>query len=176
MNDKKFFAPYNYAKRILREGDRTKGKKVAQKIVSQYPERLEGWLVLGGLSSPENSLYYLNKAKQLDPEDQKVQAAIDWVQKKLREGKPDNLLDMQISESENHAPQALVISSRSDHYQVSERQKKSGLIRQISQNAFYRGFLHLLKKGLLISLTIFLGVFITVTIMNRTVRVGFGFS
>ncbi|MEA3326148.1 MAG: ABC transporter permease subunit, partial [Chloroflexota bacterium] len=42
--------------------------------------------------------------------------------------------------------------------------------------AFYRGFLHLLKKGLLISLTIFLGVFITVTIMNRTVRVGFGFS
>ena len=176
MSDKKFLALYNYAKRILSEGDRTKGKKVAQMIVSQYPERLEGWLLLGGLSSPENGLYYLNRAKQLDPEDQRVKAAIDWVQKKLLEGKPDNLQDMQIPESENHAPQALVISSRSDRYQVAVRHKKSGFFRRISQNAFYRGFLHLLKKGFLISLTIFLGVFITITIMNRTVRVGFGFS
>jgi len=69
-----------------------------------------------------------------------------------------------------------VITSRSDRYQVAVRHKKSGFFRRISQNAFYRGFLHLLKKGFLISLTIFLGVFITITIMNRTVRVGFGFS
>ena len=58
-----------------------KGKKVAQMIVSQYPERLEGWLLLGGLSSPENGLYYLNRAKQLDPEDHRVKAAIAWAQK-----------------------------------------------------------------------------------------------
>ena len=176
MSNKKFLALYNYAKRILQEGDRVNAKKVAQKIVSQYPERVEGWLLLGGLSEPENSLYYLEKAKQLDPENLIVKAGIDWAQQHLQERHPENLQAQQASSQEDHASQTRVISSRSDRYQVALNQKNSGFIKRFSQNAFYRGFLHLLKKGLLISLTIFLGVLITISIMNRTVVVGWGTS
>jgi len=176
MSNKKFLALYNYAKRTLHEGDRVNARKVAQQIVSKYPARLEGWLLLGGLSSPENGLYYLKKAEQLDPEDQRVKAAITWAQKKMEEDQPEDLQDQQDPMIEDHASQTRVISSRSDRYQVALNQKNSGFIKRFSQNAFYRGFLHLLKKGLLISLTIFLGVLITISIMNRTVVVGWGTS
>jgi len=176
MSNKKFLALYNYAKRTLHEGDRVNAKKVAQQIVSKYPERLEGWLLLGGLSSPENGLYYLKKAEQLDPEDQRVKAAIIWAQKQMEEDQPEDLQDQQDPMIEDHPSQGRVISSRSDRYQVALSQKRSGVLSRISQNGFYRGFIHLLKKGLLISLTIFLGVFITISIMNRTVVVGWGTS
>jgi len=176
MSNKKFDALFHYAKRTLRDGDQAKAKKVAQKIVSQYPERVEGWLLLGGLSEPENSLYYLEKAKQLDPKNQSVKAGIDWAQQQIHERHPENLQDQQVSSQEDHATQTRVISSRSDRYQVALNQKNSGFIKRFSQNAFYLGFLHLLKKGLLISLTILLGVLITISIMNRTVVVGWGTS
>ena len=176
MEDNKFLALYGDAKRSLREGDRARAKEIAQTIVSQYPDRVEGWLLLGGLSSPEKSLFYLNKAKQRNPDDQRVQAALVWAQNRLKQSQIAEHQDRGASIVENHTPQPRVISSRSDQYQVVNNQKRSKLLKRISHNPFYRGFVHLLKKGTLISLTIFLGVFITITIMNRTVVVGWGTS
>ena len=176
MTEKKFLSLYNFAKRTLREGDRARAKEVAREIVQQYPKRLEGWLLLGGLSDPEESLYYLHKAKQLNPKDQRVQSAITWAQNRLEESRAEDHQGVQTLIDEKEQSEARVISPRSDQYQVANNHRWSGLFKRISQNPFYRGFIHLLKKGLMIALTIFLGVFITITIMNRTVVVGWGTS
>jgi len=169
MNNKKFDALYNYAKRLIRSEDLTRAKKVAQKIVSQYPDRPEGWLLLGGLSEPEKSSFYLEKAKCISPEDQRVQAAMSWMHGQIPESRTEE-------ERNDRSRQTHMVSSRSDQYQETVKRLPSGPLKKLTQNAFFRGFIHLLKKGLLIGATIFVGVFITITIMNREVVVGWGTS
>ena len=52
------------AKAALRRGDRTLARRLAQQFVSAHPADVEGWLLLGGLSSLKASLAYLNKAAE----------------------------------------------------------------------------------------------------------------
>ena len=167
MSNKKFNALYKYAKSLIKSGDHARARKVAQKIVSQYPDKPEGWLVLGGLSEPEKSIFYLEKAKRIAPDDQRVLAALSWAHEQI----PESQYDDERVEPSN---QIQVVSSQSDWYQESTKKQTSGLLKKISQNAVYRGFIHMLKKGVLIGITIFIGVFITITIMNREVVVGWG--
>ncbi|MDY6994218.1 MAG: hypothetical protein SVR94_16665 [Pseudomonadota bacterium] len=78
MTKQRYLLLINLAKRKLREGDRTAAKKIAQFIVTNYPEGLEGWLILGGLSKGEDALNYLHKAEKLAPEDSRVKQALTW--------------------------------------------------------------------------------------------------
>lgn len=66
------------SKAALQRGDRTLARRIAQQVVTEYPDSLEGWLILGGLSSPKASLSYLKKAHKLAPEDPRVIAALAW--------------------------------------------------------------------------------------------------
>ncbi|MBU2578419.1 hypothetical protein KKA69_06400 [Patescibacteria group bacterium] len=83
MSNTSYLSLIDLAKQTLREGDRTTTKKVAQYIVAHHPDGLEGWLLLGGLSSPENSLVYLNIAKEIAPNDPRVKAALAWAKSNI---------------------------------------------------------------------------------------------
>ena len=72
-----------YAKAALRRGDRTLARRIAQKIVSDYPDDIEGWLLLGGISKPKASLAYIINAQKLAPEDPRVKAAMTWAKERL---------------------------------------------------------------------------------------------
>ena len=66
------------AKAALRRGDRTLARRLAQQFVSANPEDVEGWLLLGGLSSPKASLAYLTRANEIAPGDPRVKQALSW--------------------------------------------------------------------------------------------------
>lgn len=51
--------------------------------------------------------------------------------------------------------------------------EKESWFNKFKNHAMVRGFTHMVKKAILIGMTIFLGVFITIIIMNRDVVVGF---
>ncbi len=70
------------AKAALRRGDRTLSRRIAQKFVSEHPNDVEGWLLLGGLSDPKGSQEYLKKAQELAPDDLRVKKALDWAQRR----------------------------------------------------------------------------------------------
>jgi lipoprotein-anchoring transpeptidase ErfK/SrfK len=76
------------AKAALRDRDRSRARRIAQRIISEYPEQVEGWLILGGIATPTASLAYLQKAQDLAPEDPRVIAAISWVQKRIQKARP----------------------------------------------------------------------------------------
>jgi peptide/nickel transport system permease protein len=126
------------------------------------------------LSKPEESLEYLNKAREIDPNDIRVLEAYDWVQINLPEGPLEKsygsqtLMDQVFPSS--------VTETQLEKFREPKRSEKPGLIKRISQNAFYRGSVYLFKKGLLVLFTIFIGVFITISIMNRNVVIGWGTS
>lgn len=71
------------AKAALRRGDRTLARRIAQKIVADYPDIVEGWLLLGGISKPKASLAYIIKAHELAPDDPRVQSAMVWAKERL---------------------------------------------------------------------------------------------
>lgn len=174
MSEKKFHAIYNYTKQILRSGNRVKAKKLALLLTDEFPDRVEGWLILGGLSSPEDSLIYLNKAQEIDPNDTRVQEAIDWNQNSFPERTREKGKGLQAMMDQDSLSR--VTGTQLEGLRKPKRSEKPGLFKRISQNAFYRGFLYLFKKGLLVLFTIFVGVFITISIMNRTVVIGWGTS
>jgi hypothetical protein len=88
MADTTYTSLIHLTKQSLRKGDLATAKKVAQYAVAQYPEELEGWLLLGGLTKPENSLVYLNKARALSPEDARVKAALAWAHQQIGQPTP----------------------------------------------------------------------------------------
>jgi lipoprotein-anchoring transpeptidase ErfK/SrfK len=71
------------AKSALRRGDRMLSRRIAQHLVQKNPDDIEGWLLLGGLSSPKASLAYLKKAEEIDPGDPRVREALIWAQGRL---------------------------------------------------------------------------------------------
>ncbi len=71
------------AKAALLSGDRVTARRIAQQWVMAHPDSVEGWLLLGGLSSPKASLAYLQRASGLAPEDPRVREALAWAQTRL---------------------------------------------------------------------------------------------
>jgi lipoprotein-anchoring transpeptidase ErfK/SrfK len=66
------------AKNALRRGDRQEAVRLAKMVVARDPRNVEGWLLLGGLSTPKDSLIYICKAHALAPQDQRVTKALAW--------------------------------------------------------------------------------------------------
>jgi lipoprotein-anchoring transpeptidase ErfK/SrfK len=72
------------AKKALRRGDRRLARQLAQRIVAENPDHLEGWLLLAGLSSAKASLVFLEKAQDLAPQDLQVKEALAWAQHRIQ--------------------------------------------------------------------------------------------
>lgn len=71
------------AKTAIRDKNRDKAWRLLHKHISQTPEDVEAWLMLGGLASPESSLAYLRNAEKIAPDDPRVQQAILWANARL---------------------------------------------------------------------------------------------
>ena len=71
------------AKAALRRGDRTLARRLAQRFVTENPENIDGWLILGGLSNPQTSFNYIQIANDLAPEDPRVRKALAWAKHRI---------------------------------------------------------------------------------------------
>ena len=88
------------AKNALRRGERSLAKKIAHEIVANDPGEVEGWLILGALSTPKSSLAYIEKAYFLAPDDLRVKKALNW--SKERAGVEDQ--EINLSETQKIFP------------------------------------------------------------------------
>lgn len=77
------------AKSALRRGERALARRIAQQIVAAHPDDVEGWLLLGGLSSPKASLVYLQTAQELAPNDPRIKRAMAWARERVKEAPAD---------------------------------------------------------------------------------------
>lgn len=68
------------AKAALRRGDRAQARRIARMIIAESPQAVDGWLLLAGLSNPQASLFFTQKAQQIAPDDPRVQSAARWAQ------------------------------------------------------------------------------------------------
>jgi hypothetical protein len=76
------------SKAALRRGDRALARRIAQQVVSENFNALEGWLILAGLSSPKASLAYLEIAQGLAPDDPRIKSALKWSRQRIAAATP----------------------------------------------------------------------------------------
>jgi peptide/nickel transport system permease protein len=158
----------NLIKKHLRQGDYASAKWVAEHLVTKHPEVLEGWLFLAGLCAPEDRMSHLAKAQEIAPHDPRVGKALDWAntQHAGEETKPELA-------TPTHPLKEETLSPLSETRSIEAFTARPSWLTKLSQNGFFRGFIHLGKKALLIALTVFLGTYITIHIMNRPVVTGY---
>jgi len=174
MHNEKSLPLIELVKKHLRQGDRANAKKAAQHLVNKHPEILEGWLYMAGLNDdPTARTDYLAKAHQIAPGDPRVLKAMAWSE------------DQRVDSPSDTAPvpvkgQAPARTIREEYFstQAGSPQKEVTTTRRswltrLNENGLFRGFVHMGKKALLIAITIFIGTFITIQMMNRDVVTGF---
>ncbi len=85
MSNQSYVSLVDFIKQLLRSGDHSTAKKVAHYLVDHYPNEIKGLLLLAGLSNPQKSIVYLNRAKAIDPNDPLVNKALYWAEAQLRQ-------------------------------------------------------------------------------------------
>ena len=71
------------AKAALRRGERWQSRRIARMVIAENPNNVDAWLILAGLSEPQASLYYAQKAQAIAPEDPRVKNALAWAQGRI---------------------------------------------------------------------------------------------
>jgi peptide/nickel transport system permease protein len=172
MSTTKYTPLVELVKKHLREGNQEQAKRVAEHLVDKHPQALEGWLFMGVLSHPDQRQAYLSKAYELAPEDPRVKQTLAWAQEQARLQSQSSENDQHIAKPffDSHQVSALVHQLHFDQQQSPSTDIT--WLMKLNQNSYFRGFLHLGKKAVLIATTIFIGVFLTITIMNRPVVTG----
>jgi peptide/nickel transport system permease protein len=155
-------------KQHLREGDLKRARLVAQHLTVGHPEIVEGWLFLAGLCAPEDRMTYLAKAQEIAPKDPRVVKAMAWAKAQIDAHQPKSEIGLL-----HQTPKIKTQSSRFDVQSQEIPRVQPNLLTRVSQNGFFRGFIHMGKKAILIALTIYIGTFFTIQIMNRSVVTGY---
>jgi peptide/nickel transport system permease protein len=157
----------------LKKGDFAAAKQVAIHLTTRYPDVVEGWLFLVGLADPVDRAAYLSKAADLAPQDPRVKEALAWAEayaeKVTERPERDPFRDEATRPLQDIVMQKPLPTGQRPGSPVD----RETWLNRLNRNSFFRGFLHLGKKAILIALTIFIGTFITIQIMNRPVVTGY---
>ncbi|MDZ4159771.1 MAG: L,D-transpeptidase, partial [Anaerolineaceae bacterium] len=75
------------ARRWLQQGDTERARAWAAKAIHLDRYLEEPWLILAAASSPRQSLVYLKRALQINPESERARRGVHWALRRLRGGK-----------------------------------------------------------------------------------------
>jgi peptide/nickel transport system permease protein len=76
------------ARQALQRGDYVSARQFADLAARLNPEDEVPWLILAGLTSPQESLDYLHKALELNPKSQIALKGLAWAEERLRQETP----------------------------------------------------------------------------------------
>ncbi|HPK27087.1 MAG TPA: hypothetical protein PKZ40_05035, partial [Anaerolineaceae bacterium] len=73
------------AKQAILQGDLLHAKSIAERVLAEDANNIDALLILAGVSAPEESLGYLTRVLDLDPQNATAREAMHWVSQQLRE-------------------------------------------------------------------------------------------
>lgn len=82
------FNALQQAKLAVKQGDKRKARRWAEKAASIAPDQEEPWLILAALGSPRASVAYLQKALEINPESPYAREGMHWAIKRIRHEPP----------------------------------------------------------------------------------------
>ena len=71
----------------LKAGNKSEAEQILKEVVQQTPQDVDAWLWLGAsVSTPNETLYCLERVLELDPDNQKAQAGVQWARTGIGQG------------------------------------------------------------------------------------------
>jgi len=68
----------------VKQGRKAEAERLLKAVVQEAPRNAEGWLWLGAaVSSPSETLYCLERVLEIEPDNQRAQAGIQWAKAQL---------------------------------------------------------------------------------------------
>ncbi len=178
------------AQTALFKGDQATARILAQKTLQQDPGEVKALLILAYLSEPQESIRLLNTALKIDPQNKNTINGMRWAARKLRQEQQVHL-PAEIPSSRNKKKNPLepsdddeitkpvsIIANENTRSNTQAKDSKpirlalTEIITSTSFKSAFRIFRFLALKALMILSTIFIGVFITIIIVNRPVTLG----
>ncbi len=80
-------AAIHQARIALQHGDRDKARFWAQEAISLDSNEITAWLILAGISEPDDSIRYLKRALEIDPKSETARKGMQWALQKSRQQK-----------------------------------------------------------------------------------------
>ena len=78
------------AYQALKNGDRPEARRLAVMASRLAPDLEDAWLILAALGTPDESLRYLRRALEIDPQSSRARKGMHWAVRRLRDAtKPD---------------------------------------------------------------------------------------
>jgi lipoprotein-anchoring transpeptidase ErfK/SrfK len=74
-----------YAREALHRGDRTQARQWAERAADLAPQSEDPWLILAAVASPRESVAFIRKALQANPESPRAKKGMEWALARLRE-------------------------------------------------------------------------------------------
>src|SRR3990172_783503 len=72
------------AREALRRGDTTQARQWAEHAAELAPQSEDAWLILAALAGPRDSLDYIRKALQVNPNSPRARKGMEWAMDRLR--------------------------------------------------------------------------------------------
>ena len=72
------------ASQALRSSDRRSARWHAEQALAIYPDKEEPWLILAAIASPRASVFYLQRALEINPQSQPARQGMHWAAQRLR--------------------------------------------------------------------------------------------
>lgn len=94
------------ARRSLKSGDKRKARQYAEKAIAIQRDNEEPWLILAAVATPKASIYYLNKALEVNPNSQRARKGMHWAINRYRSKPISQINSTSITQSIN--PQATI--------------------------------------------------------------------
>ena len=111
----------NKAQSALKAGDRKKARRWALKVIREIPQNEEPWLIMAAISEPNESIKYLKKALQINPESKKARKGMHWAASQLKEKSARK----KTSRSVNKTTSMKVDSDKKRKTKIQKKKKKS---------------------------------------------------
>jgi len=74
----------------LKAGKKSEAEQILKEVVQQNPQNMDAWLWLGAsVSTPNETLYCLERVLELEPDNQKAQAGVQWARTRVGQGQAE---------------------------------------------------------------------------------------
>lgn len=81
----KWQSTFKEARRALKQGERTRARRLARQVVSLAPGQEAPWLLLAATAEPRASIAYLKQALAINPSSRRAKQGLRWANKRIKQ-------------------------------------------------------------------------------------------
>jgi peptide/nickel transport system permease protein len=157
------------AHQALRAGDREAAYRLAEQAKQLDPNLEDPWLILAAFSSPEQSVEFLKRALQINPNSLRAREGMHWAIQRLRIQQSITHPPLRQSNTLVEAQTAIAVSesaAESDSQVLLKNQAVADITRPRPTSTFRRVFTYVVVKAFTLFFTVAVGLYLFILILN----------